>query len=451
MRETRYGEISANNALEIAQQAYVFGLPPVHVGIQTDMLTNVTRPYGKQAPTGQFVHYRQTPDPSSRELVGFNLDTLYSTAVLDVAREPFVLRVPPMHERYWIVQIVDAWNEVTAAPSARTFGGAGGSFAIVGPSWRGTVPDDMFLIRAATSLLIVAPRIYTAGKTDHANVHALQDQFRLTPLSQWGREYLPPTSVPVERKWGADVDDSTPVSKQVFGLSPQDYFTRLCGLLVDNPPHEIDAPLLSRMATLGITPGARFSLDSFTPEVRDAIHRGVRAAQQEIVAARSELGKQRNGWHVTRDVGRYGDRYAYRAAWTFYAPGGSLVQDAFQATTLIDCQGRKLNGETNYTLQFAPGEHPPVHAFWSLTLYHPNFYLARNAIDRYSLGSNDRLQLDRDGTLTIHIRPDSPGEDRESNWLPAPRGDFLLALRLYWPKDAVGEGAWNPPAVLRVP
>ncbi len=451
MREIRYGELSADDALAIAKQAYVFGLPPVHIGIQTDVLSNVTRPHGNQAPRGQFVHHRHTPDPSSRELVGFNLDTLYSTAVLDLSNEPFVLSVPAMRDRYWIVQLLDAWNEVTAVLGARTFGGEGGHFAIVGPTWRGTLPDDLTAIRAATSMLIVAPRIYTAGKDDLATVHALQDQLQLTPLSRWGTSYQPPEDVPVARKWGADVDDSTPVSRQVFDLSAQDYFTRLCGLLVDNPPHDVDVPLLARMAMLGIAPGATFSMAMFPAEIRDAINRGVQAGQKEIVATRNELGKQRNGWHVTRDIGRYGDRYAYRAAWTFYAAGGSLVQDAFQATTLVDCQGRKLDGQTAYVLRFSAGEHPPVHAFWSVTLYQPNFYLARNAIDRYALGSNDGLQIDRDGTLTIYIQRESPGRERESNWLPSPAGDFLLAMRLYWPKDVVGDGSWNPPAVMRAP
>ena len=434
------------DARAIAQEAYVFGLPPVHIGIQADVLSHAS----KQAPRGQFVHHRRTPDASTNELLGFNVDTLYSTGIVDVSREPFVLSVPVMRERYWIVQLLDAWNEVSAAPSTRTFGGAGGNFAIVGPRWQGTLPEDLIEIRAATSLLIVAPRIYTSGPADYPAVHALQDQLRLTPLSKWGTAYSPPLAVPIVRTNGFEVCDPAPVSKRIFDLSPQDYFARLCQLLVDNPPHSTDAPVLARMAKLGITPGASFRIDAFAPEVRDAIYEGVRAAQKEIVAARQELGKQRNGWHVARDVGRYGDRYAYRAAWTFHASGGSLVEDVFYATTLIDCMGKKLSGSEKYVLWFPGGQHPPVHAFWSLTMYAPDLRLVANSIQRYSLGSRDRMRLDSDGSLRIYIQHTSPGIDLQMNWLPAPAGEFLLAMRLYAPRAAVTDGSWNPPPVMRV-
>lgn len=420
----------------------MFGLPPVHIGIQVDVLGTTAKP---RVPSGQFVHHRRGPQAGLTEAFGFNVDTLCSTGILDVSQEPYVLSVPVMRERYWIVQLLDAWNEVSAAPSTRTFGGSGGNFAIVGPRWQGTLPEDLIEIRTATSLLIVAPRIYTSGPTDYPAAHALQDQLRLTPLSKWGTAYAPPATPPPP-----NVVEINSASQHVFELTPQDFFARLCRLLVDNPPHSIDAPVLARMAKLGIMPGATFRMDAFPAEIREAIDQGVRAAQQEIVAARAELGKQRNGWHVTRDVGRYGDRYAYRAAWTFYAPGGSLVEDAFHATTLIDCLGRKLTGADKYVLWFPAGQHPPVHAFWSLTMYTPDCRLVKNQIDRYALGSRDRMKLDSDGSLRIYIQHANPGFDHHMNWLPAPAGEFLLAMRLYAPKSPVTDGSWNPPPVMRV-
>ncbi|WP_218835205.1 DUF1254 domain-containing protein [Rhodococcus sp. ACPA1] len=174
------------------------------------MLTHVTSPTGARSPINQFAHYRTFPEASNKTVVGFNVDTLYSLAQTDLAAEPLLLTVPPMGDRYWIMQIIDGWNNVPAAPGARTVGGAGGVFGLVGPEWEGTLPDGVTRIDVPTSIALIGGRIYTAGPDDYAAVHALQDQLSLVPLSAWGTHYTPPTDVPLE----PGVQD-TPVPAQI--------------------------------------------------------------------------------------------------------------------------------------------------------------------------------------------------------------------------------------------
>jgi hypothetical protein len=439
-------EPTADEAKAIARDAFVFGLPLVYIATTGDVMTYTTAPRPPIAPLNQFAHFRELPDASNKEVVGLNVDTLYSLATLDLTRDPIVLSIPDMGKRWWLMQLLDAWNDVFAAPGTRTVGGKGGNFAIVGPSWRGKLPGGLTEYRADTNLVIIGGRTYTAGKDDDDDVHRLQDQYRLTPLSRWGTRYEPPTSVALKR----GVDAATPVPKQVFAMSAEQFFSRLNELLPGNPARSADAPIVGRMAKLGIGAGLKFSMDRFSPEVRQVIEQGVALGQEVIRDAEATMGEEVNGWQLARDLGRYGTRYARRAAWTFFAVGGNLLEDAFYPFSLEDADGNTLTGEHAYVLRFAKDQVPPVDAFWSLTLYDADSYLAANPIDRYARGDRDELQLDADGSLTLYIQRESPGTGKDDNWLPAPSGAFKLALRLYGPKPQVTDGTWVPPAIRRV-
>lgn len=439
-------QITPAEAQEIAQEAYVFGLPLVYSAIGIDVATHVSQPEGMLAPLNQFAHLRDFPDAAANPIVGMNLDTLYSFANLDLTQEPLVLTVPEMGDRYWIMQLIDLWNDVPAAPGARTVDGEGGRFAIVGPQWQGTLPEGITEIRADTTLVTIGGRTYVAGPEDVPAVHAIQDQYTLTPLSLWGTAYAPPAEAPVK----PGVDTTTPTPKQTFALPAETYFTRISELLVGNPAREADAPVMARMARLGITPGGTFSLDAFPDDVPAAIEAGVLAGQQQILDGEATMGEMVNGWQLARDLGRYGTKYPYRATWTYFAIGGNLIEDAFYPMTLVDGSGEHLDGAHRYTLHFAPEELPPVDAFWSLTMYDPDSYLVPNAINRYALGDRSPMTYEPDGSLTIVIQHDAPAPDQEANWLPTPEAGFKLALRLYRPQDRVIDGRWAPPAVQRV-
>lgn len=447
---TAASKLTPAEVKSIARDGYIFGLPLVYIGLQADMQTNVAAPEGVQAPYNQFVNYREFPDAKNNKIVGMNLDTLYSLANVDLSAEPVVLVVPPMQgKRWWLMQIIDAWNDVPAAPGWRTHGDKGGSFALVGPKFKGKVPAGLETIRVDTSLAVIGGRTYTGGKADLDAVHAIQDQYKLIPLSEWkgaGSTYTPPANVPVK----PGVVTTASVTAQVSSMSAEQFFSRLSELLVNNPARAADAPIMRRLAKIGVKPGSKFTTADFDDETRKAIEEGIVAGREAVRAEEAKMGEMVNGWQIARDLGRYKTKYTYRAAWTFFAVGGNLVEDALYPLTLVDSDRQQLNGANKYVLRFTKEQIPPVDAFWSLTMYDKDSYLVENPIGRYALGDRSNMKLGDDGSLTIYIQSDSPGQDKESNWLPSPKDAvFKIALRLYVPKKAVADGTWKPPAVQR--
>ena len=447
-KEKQAGDnLTAAEARALAQEAFIFGMPLIYYSINQGVMTNVPKPEGARAPYNQFAHFREFADPTNRTVVAWNVDTLYSIGTLDLTAEPIVLTVPDTGDRWWLMQILDAWNDVPAAPGTRTVGNEGGNYALVGPKWNGTLPPDVKEIRLDTSLVGLAGRTYTSGPADYPAVHKIQDHYTLTPLSKWGTDYTPPESVPV----APDADAGTPVGDQVFGMTPEAFFGRFNELLVDNPARAADAPVMERIAKLGIKPGATFSLEGFDPEIQQAIADGVAQAQKAILEHESTMGKEVNGWTMALDGGRYGTNYLNRAAWTYFAIGTNLAEDAVYPNTVKDSDGNLLSGENKYILRFPKDETPPAQNFWSLTMYDKDGYLVENPIKRYSVGDRSKFKYDPDGTLTIYIQRESPGKNKESNWLPSTQaGPFKLYLRLYTPEQEVLDGNWAPPPVQKV-
>ncbi len=439
-------DLTADAARDLAREAYLFGLPLVYIDTQINVLTHVAEPEGSRAPINQFAHYREFPDASNKTVVGFNVDTLYSLAQLDVSSEPIVLSIPQMGDRFWIVQVIDGWNNVPHAPGSRTVGGKGGNFALTGPGWKGELPNGVTELPMPTGIAILGGRIYTGSLDDYEAVHALQDQLKLVPLSAWGTDYAPPAEVALK----PGVEDK-PVPAQVTAMSPETYLNRLNALLVANPPEPDDPELMARLAGLGVGPGATFNINDFDDDVRTAIGEGVAEARQAVHDEEPKLGERVNGWNLSRDLGRYATKYTYRAAWTWFGVGGNLIEDAFYPLSLVDGDGERYDSANRYTLQFTEEQLPPVDAFWSITMYDTDSYLVDNPINRYALGDRSNLSFADDGSLTILLQRESPGEGAASNWLPTPaEGGFKLALRLYAPKPEVIDGSWTPPPVERV-
>src|SRR5262245_12637254 len=389
--------LTPEDAKAVAPDGFVFGLPLVYIAQQAEVMTNVPKPEGGRAPFNQFDHHREFPDAKNNKIVGMNVDTLYSLANLDLAAEPIVLVVPPMEgKRWWIMQVLDAWNDVPAAPGSRTHGDRGGAFALVGPKFTGTIPGGLEQIRVDTSLCAICGRTYTAGKDDYPAVNKIQDEYRLIPLSQWrgaDTRYTPPASVAVT----PGVDARTPVPTQVFNVSAEQYFNRLCNLLANNPARGADAPLLAKLATLGIVPGGTFRMDAFDAATRQAIEEGIAAAQQAIRTGESKMGEMVNGWQIARDLGRYGTKYLYRAVWTFFGVGGNVVEDAIYPLGVVDGDGERFDAANKYTLRFTKEQIPPVDAFWSLTMYDKDSFLVDNPLNRYALGDRSNCKVGTDG------------------------------------------------------
>ena len=440
--------LSEDQAAEVAEDAYVFGYPLVLMDVTKAVSTAVPKPEGTKAPINQFAHVRAFPDATYTDIVSPNADTLYSLAWLDVAKEPMVLSVPQIGKRFYLMQIMDDWTNVFADPGTRSTGGGKGNFAIVGPEWTGKLPEGVQELRSPTNTVWIVGRTQTNGKGDYRAVHAIQDQYKLTPLSAWSIDYTPPGDVLVAK----GVDVKTPAAEQVARMDAATFFARLNTVMKGNPPAAVDADAMNRFAAIGVAPGKPFDPAKLNPAVAKRIERGVSAAREKIYAdAQKPLGKNVNGWSVvTEGIGRYGTDYLFRAIVALVGLGTNLPEDATYPLARVDAEGKALTGANRYLIRFAKGQLPPVGAFWSMTMYNSKQAFVDNPINRYAIGDRDKLKFADDGSLTLYVQQESPGKDKEPNWLPAPRDEFNLVMRLYWPKKEILNGTWKPPAVERV-
>ncbi|MGO4221389.1 DUF1254 domain-containing protein [Lysobacter sp. TAF61] len=435
--------------VDLVADAYLFGYPLVLVDVTRAVSTNVADASdGEKAPTNQFLHKREFPDYTFTDVVSPNADTLYSIAWLDLSKEPMVLSVPDMGKRFYMMEMMGAWTDVFASPGSRTTGTGKGDFAVVGPGWKGTLPEGLKTIQSPTNLVWLIGRTQTNGKSDYKAVHAIQDKYRLVPLSGWGKPYQAPTGLPV----AADIDMKTPPPAQVASMDAATFFGRLNRLMQDNPPSAADAPALERFAKLGIAPGKPFDAASLDPAVAAALDEGMKAGREKLIAeTKAPRGKEINGWTVLPpNVANFGTDYSTRAVVALVGLGANLPSDAIYPHAVADSDGQPLNGANRYTMKFAKGQLPPVKAFWSITTYNDKQAFIQNPINRYAIGDRDKLRFDPDGSLTLYIQKDSPGKDKEANWLPVPEGSFNLFMRLYWPEQTIVDGTWKMPPVERV-
>jgi hypothetical protein len=440
-------EMTEEEAARLAAEAYVFGYPLVLMDISRQVMTAVPKPEVGRAPANQFNDSHEFPDPSFTDVVSPNADTLYSMAWLDLSKGPIVLDLPDVGNRYYIMQMMDAWTNVFASPGTRTTGNREGRYAIVGPSWRGRLPEGVHEIASPTSMVWIIGRTQTNGKADYEAVRAIKQQYRLIPLSAWGQDYAPPAEVAVDPA----VDIRTAPVEQVARLDASAFFSRLTALMKANPPAPADQPMIDKLARLGIIPGRDFPPADLAPAISGGLSAGVQAARTSMAAEAESLNRvpKVNGWSISRNVGRYGTDYPQRAMIALVGLGANLPEDAIYPMTAVDSDGQPLNGAHKYVIRFSRGQLPPARAFWSLTMYNARRFFVANPINRYAIGDRDRLKFADDGSLTLYLQHASPGADNESNWLPAPEGDFHLILRIYWPQPQALSGAWVLPPVAR--
>jgi hypothetical protein len=448
--------LSVEEASKIGAEAYIYGCPLVLMDLTRAAMAAVSKPEGSKAPINQFLHVRQFPDYSFSDVVSPNVDTLYSTAWLDLSSGPIVLSVPKVDKRYYLMPLLDAWTNVFASPGTRTNGAEKADYAIIGPRWFAKLPEGLKPLHSPTNLVWLIGRTQTNGKTDYATVHAIQDQYKLTPLSSSGGSTPrdAPGAAPSQAPLSAnnDTDLNTPPVEQLSKMEANAFFTRLNSLMKDNPPSNSDLGTLSRFSSVGIAPGRPFDLNALGPVVREGLRRGVRLAQTTLTAEASKSrGRRVNGWSIPpANTANFGTDYAWRAVAAMVGLGANLPKDAVYPHAIVDAEGEPLNGKNAYAIRFKKGELPPVNAFWSITAYNAHHFLVQNPIERYAVGDRDRLIFGADGSLTIYLQLASPGPKKDSNWLPVPSDAFNLIMRLYWPKDEILSGKWSPPAVERV-
>ena len=401
---------------------------------------------------GQITPAREYPNASFRDVTAPNADTLYTAAFFDVGKEPWVLSIPAMGDRYALFPLLDGWTTVFEVPGKRTTGTGAQTYAVTGPGWTGTLPDGVKEYKSPTSLVWLLGRIYCTGTPeDYKAVHALQDEFKLVPLSAYGKPYTPPAGVV-----DPSIDMKTAVRDQVNRMDAVEYFTLLCELMKTNPPTAADAPMVEKMAAIGIVPGQSFDKSKFKP---DFVKRVPQVAFDRIMLhfkfSDGDV-KDINGWGYTVKTGIYGTNYIQRALITAIGLGANRPQDAVYPTSLKYAGGligRDYMGSEKYVISFPKGLTPPVEGFWSLTMYDAGYFFVDNPLNRYSISERQPLKANADGSIDLYLQNESPGAEKESNWLPAPKGKFLLMMRLYWPKEAnpsIIDGSWVLPPVKKV-
>ena len=444
--------VSEPEAAQIGVEAYIYGYPLVTMEMTRRVLTNVAAPKGQKAPVGQFARLREYPTPANKEVTAPNADTLYTQAWLDVSKEPYVLSLPDEKGRYYLMPMLSGWTDVFQVPGKRTTGTKAQTYAITGPNWKGTLPPGLTEYKSPTGMVWIIGRTYCTGSpADYKAVHKLQDEYKLVPLSAYGKPYAPPPG-----QVDPSIDMKTPVRNQVNGMDAGAYFKLLATLMKDNPPAAADAPMVAKMAKIGIVPGQDFDMSKLDPAVAKALQDIVKPAQEKIMSQMQVGGSVNvNGWsYRTKGIGIYGTDYLQRAFITALGLGANQPQDALYPTSVADAAGQPYDGARKYVMHFDKGQTPPAQAFWSLTMYDAQYFFVANPLNRYTLSSRSQFKPNQDGSVDLYIQNESPGKDKEANWLPAPKGKFVLMLRLYWPYEpphvSIIDGSWKPPVVKMV-
>ena len=439
-------------ALNLGIAAYIYGYPLLDTDRIFRTATSANVPNGQGAgPVNQFSHVRRLADPSDRTVVAPNHDTLYSLAWLDLRRGPIVIHMPVVHRRFAVMELLD--------PYTNSFGNIGavgyppGNYAVIGPGWRGRLPQGVRSLRSRYTRVWIIGRTYVRNAADTPNVVRVQNQYTLTPLAQWGRRYR--SAVPKHKSTRAR---SYSIPGTAAGADPLAFFDALGDQLKKFPPPGADRPLLRRLASVGIGPGlhprttARLSAET-RRGLRDAVGAGAKQIKADIQTAFLSGARAHNGWLVAR-TGSYGIDYSRRAIVDAIGVGAPLSSLAIYPFTVTDRNLRPLSATNRYVVHFSPRYLPfPVQAFWSITLYDSSGFLVPNRAGIYLINNRSHLHLNPDGSLDVYVQPDAPRDPvQRRNWLPSPAGAaFRLIMRLYVPRDVGGiisGRTWQPPTVL---
>lgn len=433
----------------IAHEAYAWGYPVVdNYNVTYWQAIDTTGP-GFKAPINTLAHKSDVTRAGEKTVPTPNSDTPYSNLVMDLRREPMVLTVPAMEpERYFSIQLVDAYTHNYAYVGTRTTGNGGGRFLVTGPDWKGRKPKGIDrVITTETWLAKATYRTQLFNAADIENVRRIQSGYRAEPLSAYLQRPAPPAVRATE--WPAPLDVEAMKTDPRF-WTLLDYALRFC------PVHPSEVALRKRLERIGLDGDGTFDFNRLTPVQQQAFRDGVADAWRDFAG----LMKQMDEGSVT-SADAFGTRehlrnnYLYRWGGDVVGIYGNSAEEAIYPMYSVDAEGKPLDARQHrYELRFGPNELPPVNAFWSVTMYNlPDRFLVANRLDRYLINSPmlPQLQRDADGGLTLYIQRDSPGRDKESNWLPANDGPFFMAMRLYWPKAEALSGKWTPPSLQRVP
>ena len=438
-------QVRVAEAARIAEQAYLYGYPLLLGEMHRLAMSELARPSGPRVPANSFWHARRVAPAGEPHPWVSDGDTLLSVAWLDLGREALLFVLPDMGRRWFGFGVHSSWMQSLLTLDSASGDARGARVLLAGPEWQGDVPGGARLVRSPTRYAVMIGRIQTGGsEADQRAVQALQRRLRLVPQTVRGSagERAPPGPGPDT----APADPRQALQAMDIGAA-FDLLARLLGSAA--PPAAADAPVIDAMARIGLVPGKPFRLDALEPALQQALRDTPARAMQRLADYRPRLYDSVDGWQVMRDPGDFGTDYLRRAAVAAAAWPGPQPRQLRSMSTRIDADGKALSGTHDYLLRFAKGRQPPVQAFWSLTLEAEDAGrrgFVPNSADRISLGTRDKLPLEADGALELWVQNLSPGPDHAARWLPAPKGAFVLTLRLYAPRP----GAWSAPRPRRL-
>lgn len=445
---TSAGAPSPEQVREIAKQAYIYGFPMVDsYRIQHAYFVDPNSPEFK-GPWNEVHSVARVFTPADTAVQTPNSDTPYSMLGADLRAEPLVLTVPPIEEgRYFSVQFVDGYTYNFAYAGSRTTGNGGGKYLLAGPGWTGEKPAGIdAVIKADTDFALAIYRTQLFGPDDLDNVKKIQAGYTAEPLSVFLAQPAPPAAPAIN--WPVPLTpDEQKTSLRFFDLL--DFTLRFAPTM----PSEQD--VRAKFASIGLTGDGTFDSAKLSPELQKAFTDGMADAWAEFATFKKDkidTGQVKSGQLFGTKEELKGN-YLYRMAGAVIGIFANSNAEAMYPVLATDATGQPLTGANNYTLTFPAGQLPPVNAFWSVTMYKmPESLLVENPINRYLINSPmlPNLVKNPDGSLTIYIQHNSPGPEKEPNWLPAPEGPFQMFLRLYWPKAEALDGSWQPPKAVRV-
>jgi hypothetical protein len=446
----KMAQLSASNTPEgIATLAYIWGFPLVTMERQFNFVTNPNVPPGiGRGPSNAISCATALANASFTDVVTPNSDTLYCQSQFDLRKEPVVIVVPPINDRYYSFEFLDAYTNDYTYLGQRASGGNGGTYLMAGPDWNGQVPEGMTKIWTPTNLAWLITRTLAKGPADVPNVIAIQDKIVVKPLS----EFQANTTSSTAPKTEVNASKEIPIGPQPTLIAPTGIkiFDEISAAMDGNPLNPPDPVLVTKLASIGIGPGKVPSTEA-NDTIKTALQNGITEGQKLIDAKVAKFGTLVNGWLSNAQPGVYGTDYLFRAATTQFGLGANIGQEAFYPSTFTDSEGKPLSGNSSYLIHFDPGQTPPVHGFWSVSMYNDKNLFIDNPINRYNIGKyTEGLKNNTDGSLDIFIQNKNPGPDKESNWLPSPEGSFNMVLRLYLPQPQALNGTWQLPLVQQV-
>ena len=440
-------------AKDIAEEGFIYGLPLV-MNYAAMYATAIDQSSGQYlAPFNQINNAARVYTYKDTAVVTPNSDTPYSILWLDLRAEPIVLSVPAVErERYYSVMLCDGNTFNYGYIGQRATGPEPGDYLVAGPDWKGETPAGIKQVfRSSTQFSLAAYRTQLLGAEDMPNVVKVQAGYKVQPLSQFLKQPAPPAAPAIDFPPFTKDDMKAPFAKYL------NFILQFC------PPVEEEKPLRAKFATIGVEAGKPFDFDKLSEAHKAEMLLAIKEGYDAIDKKRNNFGKLINGWLVGSILGDraffHGD-FLLRAAGALAGIYGNSAEEAVYPLAKTDSTGEPLDGSKGkYTLTFDKDQYPPANAFWSVTMYDGKTQLlVENPINRYLINSPmlPKMKKNPDGSLTLYIQKDSPGKDKESNWLPAPDASIYMVMRLYWPKTEPpsilppGDGTWQPPAIVKV-